>query len=48
MFFPTADGDYQSRRKVHNDLLGLPVEDLDEYTAIAVRMGENDEVVQTH
>lgn len=39
MFFPTADGDYQSRRKVHNDLLGLPVEDLDEYTAIAVRMG---------
>ncbi|KAL9095966.1 MAG: hypothetical protein Q9165_001964 [Trypethelium subeluteriae] len=44
MFFPTGDGDYQSRRGLHNDLLGLPVEDLDEYTAIAVRMGENGEV----
>jgi hypothetical protein len=45
MFFPTAPGDYQSQ---HNDLLDLPVEDLDEYTAIAIRMGENDEVVQSH
>lgn len=48
MFFPTADGDYQSRRELHNNLLGLPVEDLDEYTAIAIRMGENDEVVKAH
>jgi hypothetical protein len=48
MFFPTADGDYQSRREVHNKLLGLPVEDLDKYTAIAVRMAENDEVVGHH
>lgn len=48
MFFPTADGDLQSRHELHNDLLGLPVEDLDEYTAIAIRMGENDEVVRSH
>lgn len=48
MFFPTADGDYQSRLELHNDLLGLPVEDLDEFTAIAIRMGENDEVVKAH
>jgi hypothetical protein len=48
MFFPTADGDYQSRRELHNDLLGLPVEDLDEFTAIAITMGENDEVVKAH
>lgn len=48
MFFRSADGDYQSRRVLHNDLLGLPVEDLDVYTAIAIRMGENDEVVQRH
>jgi hypothetical protein len=48
MFFPTADGDLQSRHELHNDLLSLPVEDLDEYTAIAIRMGENDEVVKAH
>jgi hypothetical protein len=48
MFFPTADGDLQSRHELHNDLLRLPVEDLDEYTAIAIRMGENDEVVKAH
>ncbi|KAJ5159877.1 NAD(P)-binding protein [Penicillium canariense] len=48
MFFPTRDGDYQSRRELHNCLLNLPVEDLDESTAIAIRMGENDEVVQSH
>ncbi|KAK9315531.1 hypothetical protein V1524DRAFT_460647 [Lipomyces starkeyi] len=44
MFFPTGDGDYQSSRGLHNDLLGPTVEDLDEFTAIAVRMGENGEV----
>ncbi|KAL9077594.1 MAG: hypothetical protein Q9157_003289 [Trypethelium eluteriae] len=44
MFFPNGDGDYQSSRGLHNDLLRLPVENLDEYTAIAVRMGENGEV----
>lgn len=48
MFFPTADGDYQSNRDLHNKLLGLPVEDLDEYTEIAIRMAMNDEVVGHH
>lgn len=48
MFFHTADGDLQSRHELHNDVLGLPVEDLDECTAIAVRIGENDEVVKAH
>ncbi|MCJ1476707.1 hypothetical protein MMC13_005375 [Lambiella insularis] len=48
MFFPNGDGDYQSRRALHNDLLGLPVEDLDEFTAIGVRMGENGDVAQDH
>lgn len=46
MFFPNGDGDYQSSRGLHNDLLGLPVDDLDEFTAIGVRMGENGEVPQ--
>lgn len=45
MFIPgTGDGDYESKRGTHNDLLGLPVEDLDEATRIAVRMGKNGEV----
>ncbi|MCJ1401153.1 hypothetical protein MMC11_004365 [Xylographa trunciseda] len=48
MFFPNGDGDYQSSRGLHNDLLGLPVEDLDEFTALGVRMGENGEVAQSH
>ena len=45
MFFPTGDGDF---KPVHNDVLGLPKEDLDEWTAIAVRMGGNGEVTMLH
>ncbi len=48
MFFPNGEGDYQSSRGLHNNLLGLTVEDLDEFTAIGVRMGENGEVSQSH
>ncbi|KAL8703224.1 MAG: hypothetical protein Q9201_003582 [Fulgogasparrea decipioides] len=48
MFFPTGDGDYQSSLGLHNDLLGLPAEDLDEFTAIGVRIGENGELSQSH
>ena len=48
MFFPNGDGDYQSSRGLHNDILGLPVEDLDKSTAIGIRMGENGEVAQSH
>ena len=45
MFFPTGDGDF---KPVHNDVLGLPKEDLDEWTAVVVRMGENGEVATSH
>ncbi|KAL8723791.1 MAG: hypothetical protein Q9181_007199, partial [Wetmoreana brouardii] len=50
MFFPNGDGDgdYQSSLGLHNDLLGLPVEDLDEFTAIGMRIGENGEVSRSH
>ncbi len=48
MFVANGDGDYQSSRGLHNDLLGLTVEELDESTAIGVRMGENGEVSQSH
>lgn len=42
MFFTKGSVEYP--RPVDNALLGLPVEDLDEATVIAVRMGENGEV----
>ncbi|KAJ9149877.1 NmrA-like domain [Pleurostoma richardsiae] len=48
MFFPNGDGDYQSRRDLHNDLLGLPAEHLNEFTAVGIRMGENDELMPVH
>lgn len=48
MFFPNGDAEYQSGRGVDNELLGLPVEDFDEFTAIGICMGENDEVVKSH
>ncbi|KAJ4363461.1 hypothetical protein N0V83_009755 [Neocucurbitaria cava] len=44
MFFDNGDGDYETSRGLHNDLLGLPSENLDEYTAIGIRMGERGEI----
>jgi hypothetical protein len=41
MFFPTGDGAFEP---IHNRVLNLPEEDLDEATAVAVKMGENEEV----
>ena len=40
--YPNGDGDFSA--KLHNSLLGLPQEDLDERTKIAVRMAENNEI----
>lgn len=48
MFFPTGEADYESRRGTDNQLLGLPKEDLNEWTEIAIRMGENGEVATHH
>ena len=48
MFFANGDGDYESTRGLHNDLLGLPVEDLDQATSLAVGMGERGEVAVSH
>ncbi|KAK2763845.1 hypothetical protein FQN54_009463 [Arachnomyces sp. PD_36] len=46
MFFPNGDGEFED--KLHNEVLGLPVENLDEATAIGIRMGENWEVPYSH
>jgi hypothetical protein len=43
-FFPDSNNDYESKRGLHNDLFGLPKEDLDEWTREALRMAENNEV----
>jgi hypothetical protein len=40
LFYPDKSGNYEATKGLHNDLLGLPKEDLDEYTKIAVQMAE--------
>ncbi|KAK8046641.1 hypothetical protein PG996_014705 [Apiospora saccharicola] len=40
-FFPNDDGAYERRHGLHNGLLGLPVEDMDEFTKLAI--GRKDE-----
>lgn len=34
--FPTGEGDYETKRGLHNKILGLSIEELDVYTKIAV------------
>lgn len=46
MFIPGSDIDYKS--ELHNGILQLPVENLDESTAIGIRMGESGEVAYSH
>ncbi|KAL4778868.1 hypothetical protein BJX76DRAFT_365873 [Aspergillus varians] len=48
MFFANGDGDYESRRGLDNEALGLPVEDLDEATKEGIRMGKTGEVPFSH
>lgn len=45
MFFPSGGGNYEC---LDNRALGLPKEILDEYTAIGIHIGENNEVVHSH
>jgi NmrA-like family len=40
VFFPDGSGNYEAKRGLHNDILGLPQEDFDEYTKVAVQMAE--------
>lgn len=35
-FFPNGDGAYEKRHGLHNGLLGLPVEEIDEFTKLAI------------
>ena len=39
-FFPESNGNFGAIRGLHNNVLGLPEEDLDEFTKIAVQMSE--------
>ncbi|KAI1858794.1 uncharacterized protein JN550_012448 [Neoarthrinium moseri] len=47
-FVPHGGGDYASHRALHNDILDLPVEDLDDCTAVGVSMGVSGEVPFSH
>ena len=39
-FYPDKGGNYEERKGLHNDLLGLPKDNLDEYTKIAAQRAE--------
>ena len=39
-FYPDGSGDFETSKGLHNDTLGLPKEDIDEYTKVALRMAE--------
>lgn len=39
-FYPDGSGDFETSKGLHNDILGLPKEDIDEYTKIALQMAE--------
>ncbi|KAJ7574645.1 hypothetical protein C8J56DRAFT_872053 [Mycena floridula] len=40
-FFPDGCGDYETRHGLHNEVLGLPKEDLDEFTRIGIKRAES-------
>ncbi|KAJ8100226.1 hypothetical protein POJ06DRAFT_222235 [Lipomyces tetrasporus] len=39
-FFPESNGNFAASKDLHNDILGLPTEDLDEFTKIGIQMSE--------
>jgi hypothetical protein len=41
-FYPDGSGEFEKTYGLENDVLGLPKEDLDEYTKIAVEMAKKD------
>ena len=44
VFYPDGSGNYEASLGLHNDILGLPKEDLDEYTRKAVEFSEKPNV----
>ncbi|KAH8812451.1 putative oxidoreductase CipA [Xylogone sp. PMI_703] len=40
-FFPESSGNYGAIRGLHNDILGLPKDDIDEYTKVALKIVES-------
>ena len=40
VFYPDGSGDFETSKRLHNDILRLPKENIDEYTKVALRMAE--------
>ncbi|KAJ7578500.1 putative isoflavone reductase family protein [Mycena floridula] len=40
VFYPDGSGNYEDRHGLHNDILGLPKEDLDEFTKVAIKRAD--------
>lgn len=47
-WFAGGGGEFESTRGLDNKVLGLPDEDLDEATAVGIRIGENEEIAGGH
>jgi hypothetical protein len=39
-FFPESSGNFEATRGLHNEVLGLPKEDLDEFTKVVIQLAE--------
>ncbi|KAK9237147.1 hypothetical protein V1525DRAFT_442962 [Lipomyces kononenkoae] len=39
-FFPESSGNFEATKGLHNDILGLPKENLDEFTKVGIQMSE--------
>ncbi|KAJ7573706.1 putative isoflavone reductase family protein [Mycena floridula] len=40
VFYPDGSGNYEARHGLHNDILGLPKEDIDDFTKLAVKKAD--------
>lgn len=48
VFYPDGSGDFETSKGLHNDILGLPKEDIDEYTKKALQMAEEQGELGNH
>jgi len=42
VFYPDGSGNHEAKHGLHNDVLGLPKEDFDEATKLAIKMDHDD------
>ncbi len=48
VFYPDGSGDFETSKGLQNNILGLPKEDIDEYTKVALQMAEEEDGLGEH